>query len=114
MSRPIDNIILEEIFKKHMDKIHFVKGYMTETAKAMTIIGEKLSSNSKKSLTFVLSSFYDRSSEEILLGRPDMESSILDIWAGVTEEIEEKLYKDIQKISTSIGGIVLRKESSSL
>jgi hypothetical protein len=110
VSRPIDNIILEEIFKKHMDKIHFVKGYMTETAKAMTIIGEKLSSNSKKSLTFMLSSFYDRSSEEIFFGRPDSDVSILDIWAGASEEIEEELFKDIQKISTSIGGIVFRKK----
>ena len=114
VSQPIENVKLEEIFKKHMDRIHYVKGHQTENAKMMTIIGEKQPQNSKTRLTFMLSSFYDRDGGEIVLGRPGMEKSIFDIWAGASEEVEEEMYKEIQNISTSIGGIVIRKKATDL
>ena len=109
VSHPIENSKLEEIFKKHVDKIQFVKEHSTETSKMMTIIGEKQQQNSKTRITFLLSSFYDKEGEEISFGRPCSENSILDIWAGATEAVEEEMYKEIQNISTSIGGIVIRK-----
>ncbi len=111
VSHPIENRKLEEIFKKHVDKIHFIKEHSTETSKMMTIIGEKQPQNSKTHITFMLSSFYDREGEEISFGRPCSENSILDIWAGATEAVEEEMFKEIQNISTSVGGIVIRKQN---
>ena len=111
VSHPIENSKLEEIFKKHMDRVHFVKGHSSDSAKMITIIGEKQPQNSKTHLTFVLSSFCDENGEELSFGRPHSENNIMDIWAGAAEALEEEMYKEIQNISTSIGGIVIRKQN---